>query len=419
MTPVIIGGATLYHGDCRDVLRTLADNSIDSIVTDPPYALVSIVKRFGGANAAPAKDGDVYARSSAGFMGKQWDTGETAFAVEFWQECLRVLKPGGHVLAFSGSRTYHRLAVAIEDAGFEIRDQIMWMYGSGFPKSHDVSKGIRKGKGKPGEDSSGNPIWCETCGEAPAEHNPAGIALLCRDCAADEWEGWGTALKPAHEPVVMARKPLIGPVVANVLAHGTGAINVDGCRVGDEILPAMTAGQAKLGTFDRGVMVTPERVGRWPANIIHDGSEEVLSGFPNDNARFFYCAKASKKDRDEGLGHMPSSAWPTMGNGIGGQPYQSKANNKNTHPTVKPTDLMAYLCRLITPLGGTILDPFMGSGSTGKAALREGFRFIGCEREDEYMPIAAARITAANDNTPPAKAGGGTAAAQPSFFDAA
>lgn len=378
----VVGNATLYQADCRDVLRTLADNSIDSIVTDPPYALVSIVKRFGKPSSAPAKGNEAYQRASAGFMGKSWDTGEVAFSEEFWRECLRVLKPGGHVVAFSGTRTYHRMAVAIEDAGFEIRDQLGWLYGSGFPKSHNQKS---------------------------------------------EWEGWGTALKPAWEPIALARKPLDGTVAANLEKWGVGALNIDGCRVGDEVLPAHSSGKNALmgglqGTSITGGAVTPERVGRWPANVAHDGSDEVIAAFPQTTsgtfsgkrnqpktkntfgafeirdekghvgdsgsaARFFYCAKASRKDRDEG---MPS---------------------KNTHPTVKPTDLMRWLCRLVTPKGGVILDPFMGSGSTGKAALLEGFKFIGCEREDEYMPIAEARIVAAlpvNDNTP-----------QPDLFGAA
>lgn len=371
----IVGDATLYQADCRDVLRTLADNSIDSIVTDPPYALASIVRRFGKPNSAPAKGNEAYQRASAGFMGKSWDTGEVAFSEEFWRECLRVLKPGGHVVAFSGTRTYHRMAVAIEDAGFEIRDQLGWLYGSGFPKSHN-----QKG----------------------------------------DWEGWGTALKPAWEPIALARKPLEGTVAANLEKWGVGALNVDGCRV-------TVGGEHELG--------------RWPANVMHDGSDEVLAAFPqtasgkpcgvkagnNNNvfgqyaggipvtgfgdsgsaARFFYCAKASRKDRDEGLEHLPKKAGGMVSNTSGQHITRRDDDYKpepraNTHPTVKPTDLMRWLCRLVTPKDGVILDPFMGSGSTGKAALLEGFKFIGCEREDEYMPIAQARIAAvipANDNT--------------------
>lgn len=311
----------LLHGDCLEVLRTLPDNSVDSIVTDPPYGL--------------------------SFMGKKWDYDVPAS--EVWAECLRVLKPGGHLLAFAGTRTQHRMAVRIEDAGFEIRDMIAWVYGSGFPKSHNLK---------------------------------------------DEWQGWGTALKPALEPITMARKPLIGTVAENVIAHGTGAINIDGCRVpgaleGDPMRFFKSNGGAFVAKFDTAPMVRTE--GRWPANLIHDGSEPAdLLG---DAARFFYCAKASKKDRDEGLERFETTT--KAGSGAlrdGGRDTKARAN---IHPTVKPTDLMRYLCRLVTPPNGTVLDPFMGSGSTGKAAKLEGFAFIGIEREADYLEIAKARIEAA------------------------
>ena len=325
----------IRHGDCREVMQTLHPESVDSIVSDPPYGL--------------------------SFMGKGWDHGVPG--VEFWTEALRVAKPGAHLLAFGGTRTYHRLACAIEDAGWEIRDCISWVYASGFPKSHNL-------KG--------------------------------------QWAGWGTSLKPAYEPVIVARKKLIGTVAENVLTHGTGGLNVDGCRVEhDEKSAAWVAKWAgdeghPTGMFGVGDRFGGNPSGRWPANLIHDGSDEVVGLFPvtgaskqaergkgidgatfknvngemggvrghNDNggsaARFFYCAKASKADRD--------------------------ADNK--HPCVKPTDLMRYLCRLVTPPGGVVLDPFMGSGSTGKAAMLEGFRFIGIEREAEYVEIARARIGA-------------------------
>lgn len=386
------GRVVLHQNDCRDVLRGLADNSIDSVVTDPPYALVSIQKRFGKPGSVPAKD--VYGRGAAGFMGKQWDTGEVAFSEEFWAEVLRVLKPGGHVVAFSGTRTYHRMAVAIEDAGFEIRDQLGWVYGSGFPKSHN-------------------------------QHG--------------DWEGWGTALKPAWEPICLARKPLTGTVAANLAEWGVGAINVDGCRVEwpdgkvPEIGTPEWGGPNKKSTAVPGQegetveRVGPSQLGRWPANIVHDGSEEALAAFPDAKgqqgyvgprhgerpskgiygdfgarpdsyprveaetsaARFFYCAKASKADRDAGLEHLPPAVAGVGAMRDGGRVSEPR---KNIHPTVKPTTLMQWLCRLITPPGGIILDPFMGSGSTGKAAVLEGFQFVGCEREDEYMPIATARI---------------------------
>jgi site-specific DNA-methyltransferase (adenine-specific) len=377
-------------GDCREVMAGLADGSVDAIVTDPPYEL--------------------------GFMGKSWDASGIAYDLDVWRQALRVLKPGGHLLAFSGSRTYHRMVCAIEDAGFEIRDQIMWLYGSGFPKSHDVSKAIDREAGAEREVIGHKDNWWppgrrEHSGMGTHEwHSPfhddpeacersRAITAPATD-AARTWSGWGTALKPAHEPIVVARKPFKGTVAQNVLAHGTGALNIDGCRVGTDGMNS----------------------GRWPANLIHDGSDEVLRLFPETSvskgkvqfkthstyewsrshtdatlepqhgqeigygdsgsaARFFYCAKASKRDREEGLRDA-------------GRPSEPRANQ---HPTVKPTDLMRYLCRLVTPPGGLVLDPFTGSGSTGKAAVLEGFRFIGAELSEEYAAIARARIAAAQD----------------------
>ena len=402
----------LYRGDCLEVMRTLPDGCVDAIVTDPPYGL--------------------------SFMGKKWDYDVPS--VEVWSECLRVLKPGGHLLAFAGTRTQHRMAVRIEDAGFDIRDMIAWVYGSGFPKSLDVSKAIDKaaGNGVKGEGSFFTLSGGKSNGGSKfRSDHPEYEPYKPATDAARQWQGWGTALKPALEPITVARKPLVGTVAANVLAHGTGALNIDGCRVGDEVLPAMTAGQAKIGTFERGVMVTPERIGRWPANLIHDGSDEVLQAFPQapgqmararddgtqssnevygklrnvtskpeprgdtgSAARFFYCAKASKADRDEGLEGFVKTSGGMVSNTSGqhmtrrdeGYEVAPRANN---HPTVKPTDLMRYLCRLITPPGGVVLDPFMGSGSTGKAAMLEGFGFIGIEREEPYFRIAKSRIEAA------------------------
>lgn len=338
----------LLHGDCLDILKTMPDESVDAIVTDPPYGL--------------------------SFMGKKWDYDVPS--EDIWRECLRVLKPGGHLLSFGGSRTYHRLTCAIEDAGFEIRDQIMWLYGSGFPKSHDVSKAIDKDagiwRGKAGGVVSGNGAMSNGNYERTPKGNPA-------TDAARQWQGWGTALKPAHEPICVARKPLVGTVAANVLAHGTGAINVDGCRVaGADAEEGRTRhGGGIVGnasSYELPDYKAPMPAGRWPANVIHDGSDEVMDLFPlarygdtDSPARFYYCAKASKPDRGEG----------------------------NNHPTVKPTDLMRYLVRLVTPPGGVVLDPFMGSGSTGKAAKLEGLSFIGIEREEQYVEIARARIEAA------------------------
>jgi len=329
---------SLLVGDCRQVLKSLPNCSVDAIITDPPYEL--------------------------GFMGKSWDSTGVAYDVTVWQECLRILKHGGHLLAFGGSRTYHRLAVAIEDAGFQIRDQIMWVYGSGFPKSLNVGK----------QDS------CE------------------------DWQGWGTALKPAHEPIVMARKPLDGTVANNVLTHGVGGINIDGCRVGNEQMvnsSGSTNPRIAMGNGWRKDAQPTVATGRFPANFIHDGSDEVLELFPSvkadkSAARFFYCAKASKKDRNEGLDKFSKKreADRIISDGVGGDNPRNRSNTPklNYHPTVKPTDLMRYLCRLVTPSNGIVLDPFTGSGSTGKAATLEGFSFIGIEQSAEYAEIANARI---------------------------
>ena len=363
----------VVHGGCLEVLRTLAGNSIDSIVTDPPYGL--------------------------SFMGRKWDYDVPS--VEIWAECLRVLKPGGHLLAFAGTRTQHRMAVRIEDAGFEIRDMIAWVYGSGFPKSLDVSKAIDKAAGAEGgkgavvgkSGSARNSMAGDFAGGEYHEYLPA-------TDAARQWQGWGTALKPALEPITVARKPLIGTVAENVLAHGTGAINVDGCRVEgrertDYGLQNSVRSEGNTYGEPSASADFDSTKGRWPANLIHDSSEE-LTELLGEAARFFYCAKASKKDRDEGLEKFGPQ---TVGDGraiAADNAYQrGKTERHNTHPTVKPTDLMRYLCRLVTPPGGVVLDPFTGSGSTGKAATLEGFRFIGIEREAEYAAIARARIDAA------------------------
>ena len=335
--------AQLLVGDCLNRLRELPDGSVAAVVTDPPYGL--------------------------GFMGKAWD--HAVPSADVWREVLRVLRPGGHMVAFFGSRTYHRGAVAIEDAGFEIRDQLMWIYGSGFPKSLDVSKAIDKAAGAEREVLSTRRVQDIRGGkynsaDAYMEH---AITAPATD-AARQWSGWGTALKPAHEPIVLARKPLQGTVAANVLAHGTGAINVEGCRVGDEVLCAQVRGVTRIGTFQGADgNETPERMGRWPANVTHDGSDEPC-GLLGDAARFFYSPKADAEDRNEGL----------------------PRDMRNTHPTVKPVDLMRWLVKLITPPGGLVLDPFMGSGSTGKAALLDGFDFIGVDLDPKHVAIAEARL---------------------------
>lgn len=448
--PIIIGDCTLYHGDNRDVLRQLPDNSIDSVCTDPPYALVSIVKRFGGANAAPAKGNDAYMRASAGFMGKQWDTGEVAFSEEFWSEVLRVLKPGGHVAAFGASRGYHRMACAIEDAGFEIRDSLMWIYGTGFPKSHDVSKGIDKAAGaerevlreryttkrfKPGATVEAEGAW----GKQDVAYTAVDTAPATPEAA--QWEGWGTALKPAFEPIVLARKPLSeGTVAANVLRWGTGALNIDGCRVdagGDKLGGGMVSkGRPKTSEgWDRPWMHDPEvterkkleaaakvaaaeGLGRWPANVVHDGSDEVVGAFPDSKGQQGVVdGQTSKRNvYNDGVGPRPR-AEPRGDSGSAARffysPKASKADRAGSkHPTVKPIALMEWLATLITPPDGTILDPFAGSGTTGAAAVRKGFKAVLCEREDEYvedikrrmshaLPVAAAvAAQPANDNEP-------------------
>jgi DNA modification methylase len=463
----------IHAGSNLDVLPTLPDNSVDSIVTDPPYEL--------------------------GFMGKKWDNSGIAYSVELWTECLRVLKPGGHLLSFGGTRTWHRVAVAIEDAGFDVRDSIAWMYGSGFPKSLDVSKAIDKSDAAVARNQRDLKFvtWMRSTGMKAKDANtivekadvashyfrldqpvvataelfdklrphlpevpdyiekmvaertiesenfknrevigqktgtksldgaghgivPGGITEAVNlditapsTPEAEQWQGWGTALKPAFEPIVVARKPLIGTVAANVLEHGTGALNIDGSRIGTEQLTYSSRLTANANLNDDawskiGEQSPPTTVsGRWPANVIldeysageldeqsgnsksgthigrnRDGSTDSGSysgslykdirdiGYSDSGgaSRFFYCAKASKRDRNEGL------------------------EGSNSHPTVKPTTLMRYLVKLVTPPGGTVLDPFTGSGSTGKAAILEGFDFIGIEMTEEYLPIIDARL---------------------------
>lgn len=408
----------LINSDCIATMKAMPDNFIDSIVTDPPYEL--------------------------GFMGKSWDSTGIAFNVEVWTEALRVLKPGGHLIAFSGSRTYHRMAVAIEDAGFEIRDQIMWVYGSGFPKSMNISKALDRAVG----------AEREVIGERKQRANSEN-SLVPMNASVDEveyitapateeakqWNGWGTALKPAHEPMVLARKPLIGTVANNVLTYGVGGLNIDASRVGSELMvnpPGSTNPRNSMGDGWREDAEPTTAIGRWPANFIHDGSDEVVALFPDSKsssgkkqpnntnnevysgtwdaqpdkisgfddsgsaARFFYCAKTSKRDRNEGLDDSYAKQMDESrkaGSKGGNNPRNRGANERvNHHPTVKPTSLMQYLVRLVTPTGGTVLDPFMGSGSTGKACAYEGFDFIGIDMTPEYVEIAKARIEFAVKN---------------------
>jgi len=374
----------VLHGDCREVMAGMDECSVDSIVTDPPYGL--------------------------SFMGKGWDKGVPG--VEFWVEALRVAKPGAHLLAFGGTRMVHRLAVAIEDAGWEIRDRIHWVYGSGFPKSHDVSKAIDKAAGAEREVVGDNPNNRPNCvgNQTRSMAAPITVQPITAPAtpAAQQWDGWGTALKPAVEPIILARKPFKGTVAANVLEWGTGAINVDGCRVNiSEDDPGKKNYHTNRKTSRdyeiknslykvgmKTVCTSEHRQGRFPANLIHDGSDDATAGM-GDASRYFYCAKASKKDRDAGLREWRETTTDDGRTKPIENPYlRCNTERKNHHPTVKPTDLMTYLCRLITPPGGTVLDPFNGSGSTGKAAVREGFNYIGCELDPEYVEIARARIEA-------------------------
>jgi site-specific DNA-methyltransferase (adenine-specific) len=387
----------LEHGDCLDVMRALIAEGVrvDAVITDPPYGL--------------------------GFMGKHWDSPETvAFRAEVWELALQLLKPGGHMVAFSGTRTYHRMACAIEDAGFEIRDQLAWCYGSGFPKSHDISKAIDREAGAVREVVG--QIDGTRLAVAPGQDNDRSATVLDITApateAAREWQGWGSALKPAWEPIALARKPLDGTLAGNTLKHGCGGLNIDGCRVGTEggTANGTFPNEPSVSAYGNGLNGACEIVdigkGRFPANLMHDGSPEVLAGFPdapgqqratgpeferhaqvygkfagvtaheprNDSgsaARFFYTAKADAADR---LG--------------------------SKHPTVKPVDLMAWLCRLITPPGGLILDPFAGSGTTGMAAMREGFRAILIEREAEYVADIKRRLAHVRGEDAPLFAGG-------------
>lgn len=380
----------IYNGDMLDMLQVIVPESIDAIVCDPPYEL--------------------------GFMNKSWDSTGIAFKKETWQNCFEVLKPGGYLLAFGGSRTYHRIACAIEDAGFEIRDCVMYLYGSGFSKSYNIGLAIDKKNG----------------------------------VSQNEWQGWGTCLKPAYEPIIVARKPFKGSVVDNIIKYRVGGLNIDECRVGEtggiKKVNIIKNSGSKICRFgcDGDKIETGE--GRFPANVITDGSEEVAKGMPNTTSqynpegkhqneinrenedilkygykqrietsfndsgsamRYFYSAKASKKDRDEGLDafeERKTTDGCIRANVETARKFgANSALRKNIHPTCKPTELMQYLVRLVSPKGATILDPFMGSGSTGKAVMFENrerdanYKFIGIELTDEYLPIAQARIEYARD----------------------
>lgn len=447
------GSYKLYQGNMLDMLDVIEPNSIDSVITDPPYEL--------------------------NFMGKGWDNSGIAFQPDTWKKCYEVLKSGGYLLAFGGSRTFHRIACAIEDAGFEIRDTIMWLYGSGFPKSMNIGLAIDKKNGVESIDTGIKSLNARpNCDKTNTlyESGTVGKEFTIKK-ATNEWNGWGTALKPSFEPIIVARKPFKGSLVDNVIEYGVGGINIDECRVEYEKTtnPATNPlyrqqnsdkyKQVQGGELSNGAVSWTSgkngvsEMGRFPANTIltYDETDfdEVCGGFPNTKgnanprnnkgtnneqsnsvcygkynayvsqndiwgdsgsaSRYFYCAKASKKDRDEGLdefeikstgelqgGRKEGSAGSIMQNANGGtrvNPYAGAGiPKKNTHPTVKPTELMQYLIRLVTPNNGIVLDPFNGSGSTGKAVMYEnkernkGYKYIGIELTEEYLPIAKARI---------------------------
>jgi len=364
-----LANAKVFFGSNLDVLPTLPDNSVDSIVTDPPYEL--------------------------GFMGKKWDSSGIAYSVKLWQECLRVLKPGGHLLSFGGTRTFHRMAVAIEDAGFEVRDSIAWLYGSGFPKSLDVSKAIDKAAGAKREVIGQRFDGMSETAMKPDKGwnaNSMGATVDITAPATDEakkWAGWGTALKPAFEPVVVARKPLVGTVAANVLEWGVGGLNIDGSRIGttDKFGGGAKGKSGFAAGYDGDGWTAGSEQGRWPANIILDEyTAGLLDEQSEDASRFFYVSKANKKDRNDGLSHLEIKRPDTRtSTGMGTFEEKGVQPQRNFHPTVKPTSLMEYLVKLVTPPNGTVLDPFTGSGSTGKAALLNGYKFIGIELTAEYL----------------------------------
>lgn len=422
----------LYGGSMLDMLEVIEPCTIDSIVTDPPYEL--------------------------GFMNKGWDASGVAFQPDTWAKCLEVLKPGGYLLAFGGTRTYHRIACAIEDAGFEIRDTIMWLYGQGFPKSMNISKGI-EAKETYGKASTEYKRIVEQSGDGEEytvmqtnngcigeTHEATRKVYEPQSEIAKRWDGWGTCLKPAYEPVIVARKPCEGSCVDNVLKYGVGGINIDECKIGTDTITTHAKSKDDSWFGMIGECPESEHVGRFPSNVIltygDDDFDEVCGGMPytsssasgynfdrssQDNvthlytniksgmhfadegsaSRYFYCAKASARDRDEGCEHLEDQSMSMMANGKGtlmigaaslkGE-HKEVQPKKNIHPTVKPCELMQYLVRLVTPKGGTVLDPFNGSGSTGKATMYENrdrqakYKYIGIELTPEYLPIADARI---------------------------
>jgi len=412
----------IVNGDCLEMLKALPDNSIDSIVTDPPYGL---------SNATPEKITEAMTRwasgerdflpAGKGFMGKAWDSFVPPPAV--WDECLRVLKPGGHLLAFAGSRTQDLMGLSVRLAGFEIRDSIAWLYGSGFPKSHNVALGIDKLNGA---ENRGRAIPTASKYQASdveeknkLTSNPV-EAYEAKSEESAKWQGWGTALKPAVEPIIVARKPLEGTVAQNVLKYGVGGLNIDATRIGANpgykyradangtTFHGQQGERIKQTAEAKGSEFIESTQGRWPANLILDETTAEMLDEQSDASRFFYVAKANKKDRNEGLEELEAkfaAAAEFRPNhmdkaleGESGNPFGRFQPVKNFHPTVKPTALMEYLVKLVTPEGGTVLDPFTGSGSTGKAALMNGFDFYGIEITEEYLPIIEGRLKWAVEN---------------------
>lgn len=528
------GDVCLFHADMREALKALPDNCVDSCVTDPPYHLTSVVKRFGGPNAAPAQFGTdgVFERSSRGFMSKTWDGGDIAFRVETWAEVLRVLKPGGHVAAMGGTRTYHHLAMAIELAGFEVRDSLSWIYATGFPKSQDVGKfidkldatdarrerqlrftawmrltgmtaarindltGTRMGSHyltdkeqpavavrelfelmRPHFDSD-VPEWVETLvNERTVEsenfkrrevtgqrekleswkyegnnvyqtggdqHHVTLDITASATPEAQQWEGWGTALKPAHEPIVLARKPLSeSTVAANVLRWRCGALNIGACRVaapgeliettGETVTTACHEGYQRPGASMFNTGKPKERAGpaneagRWPPNLLTDGSAEVVEAFPISAGQLARARTDGGPQNNAIYGPMRHGTINPEPRGDSGSAarfftscppdsvsrfhYSSKANKADRagskHPTIKPVSLMSWLARLITPPGGVVLDPFAGSGTTGQAALQNGFKAILCEREAEYVADIIRRLSPSSPPLVPSQSSGG------------
>lgn len=388
----------LVLGDCIEEMKKMDSNSIDCIVTDPPYEI--------------------------GFMDKSFDKTGIAFRTDVWKEALRVLKPGGYLLAFGFSRTYHRMTCAIEDAGFEVRDCLMWIYSVGFPKSHNVGLGIDKLFGSENRGRAIPSASVHFPNGKYAEEKLTGNKVeeyVGKTELGKKYSGYGTALKPAYEPILMCRKPLVGTVAKNVLEYGTGGINIDACRVSsnEDFSNVKPRDITKLNTKrndeteeeaalrkKNGTEAVEEAknklisLGRFPANVIHDGSDEVLELFEKENARFFYSAKASKKDRNEGCESLQEKQYSSDGREkeIENAFQRNKSVSNNNHPTVKPTSLMRYLVRLVCPEGGTVLDPFNGSGSTGKAAILEGFSYVGIEMDPDYITISECRLKHAEEH---------------------